>query len=110
MPEIRFQLDEHMPHAVAQSLRQHGIDVMTATDAGLLHTPDAELLAHAYAAGRVVVTQDRDCLRLSRQGHPHAGIVYSEQGTRSIGQIVDSLILIHAVLTPAEMAGRVEFL
>jgi hypothetical protein len=57
-----------------------------------------------------MVTQDRDFLRLHRQEHPHAGIAFCEQGTRSIGQIVAGLVLIYEVLEPSEMVGRIEFL
>ena len=110
MDRVRFQLDEHVPHAVAQALRRRGIDVLTAAEAGLLSTPDAELLARSHAAGRVVVTQDRDYLRLHQQQQAHAGIAYSEQGSRSIGQIITGLMLIYETLPPGEMAGRVEFL
>lgn len=37
-------------------------------------------------------------------------IVYTVQGTRTIGQLVEGLILIYEVLAPSEMAGRVEYL
>jgi predicted nuclease of predicted toxin-antitoxin system len=110
MASIRFQFDEHIPYAVAQALRRHGIDVLTASEAGLLHTPDAEILVRSRAAGRVVVTQDRDYLRLHQQQHAHAGIVYCDQGTRSIGQMVTALTLIYEVLTTEEMVGRVEYI
>jgi predicted nuclease of predicted toxin-antitoxin system len=107
---IRFQFDEHVPHAVAEALRRRGIDVVTAGEAGLRGTPDAELLAHSHAAGRVLVTHDSDFLRLHREQHQHAGIAYCEQGARSIGQLVAGLVLIYEILEPGEMVGRVEFL
>jgi hypothetical protein len=46
---IRFHLDEHCPHAIAVGLRRHGIDVTTATDAGLLHADDVDLVAFDLA-------------------------------------------------------------
>jgi predicted nuclease of predicted toxin-antitoxin system len=107
---VGFQLDEHIPSAVARALRRRGIDVETPAEAGLIGAPDGEQLSHAYAAGRVFVTHDPDLLRLHRQRHQHAGIAYCEQGTRSIGQIVAGLVLIYEVLEPSEMLGRVEFL
>lgn len=102
-------MDEHVPHAVARALHRRGIDVLTASEAGLLGAADEEHLAHAHAEGRVFVTNDSDLLRLHQQ-QPHAGIAYCEQGTRTIGQIVAGLALIHQVLEPVEMAGQVEFL
>jgi len=109
MARIGFHLDEHVPHTVAEALRRRGIDVLTAGEAGLLGMSDTEHLARALAAGRVFVTHDSDFLRLHQQ-HPHAGIAYCAQGTRTIGQLVTGLVLIHELLTPAEMANQVEFL
>src|SRR5205809_5854404 len=35
---MRFHLDEHLPHAIAEGLRRHGIDVTTTVEAGLFLT------------------------------------------------------------------------
>jgi hypothetical protein len=56
------------------------------------------------------VTQDDDFLRLHAQGLPHAGIAYCGQQSMSIGEMLRRLVLIHDLLSPEEMAGRVEFL
>ena len=95
---------------MAQALRRRGIDVLTATEAGLLGALDEEYLAYAFSANRVVVTSDPDFLRLHQRRQPHAGISYCRQGARSIGQLVAQLVLLHAALEPSEMVGRVEFL
>ena len=99
-----------MPHAIARELRKEGIDVVTATDTGLRGRSDAEHLTHAHTTGRVMVTQDRDYLRLDSVGQQHNGIAYCRQGTRSIGEIVDALMAIHEVYEAEEMVGRVEYL
>ncbi|MBI3979181.1 MAG: DUF5615 family PIN-like protein [Chloroflexi bacterium] len=109
MVRVRFQLDEHVPHAVAEALRRRGIDVLTAAEAGRLGAPDPELRAHASAAGRVLVTHDADFLRQHQQ-HQHAGIAYCQQGARTIGELVAGLVLIYEVLESEEMVGRLEFL
>jgi len=62
---IRFHLDENRHHAIAEGLRRRGVDVTTTADAGLLSTSDEVQAAHCLAVGRVIVTQDRDFLRLS---------------------------------------------
>ena len=67
---IAFLLDEYVAHAVAQALRRRGIDAETATEAGLLGATDAEFLAYARQAGRVVVTHDDDFY----QRQLHAGM------------------------------------
>ncbi|HEX8200701.1 MAG TPA: DUF5615 family PIN-like protein [Isosphaeraceae bacterium] len=107
---IRFHLDEHCPHAIAEGLRRHGIDVTTTTDAGLLRAPDEDHIAFALAQGRVLFTQDDDFLKLHAVGVPHAGIAYCPQQTRTIGQIIRGLVDIWDVLDLDDMAGKVEYL
>ena len=58
----------------------------------------------------MIVTQDDDFLKLHANGAPHAGIVYCRQQTLTIGEILRRLVLIHDLLDPAEIKGRVEFL
>ena len=110
MARSRLQIDEHIPLAVAQGLRRRGIDVSTAGEADLLGAPDTEYLVRSQVEGRVLVTHDRDFLRLHQSQQQHAGIAYCEQGTRSIGELVAGLLLIYEVLDFSEMIGQVEFL
>ena len=107
---IRFHLDEHIPHAVADGLRRLGIDVTTSTDANLLGAADADQVAHALAQGRVIFTEDDDSLALAAAGVEHAGLAYCRQNTRSVGQIIRALELIWEVYEPDQMRNRVEFL
>jgi predicted nuclease of predicted toxin-antitoxin system len=107
---IRFHLDEHINPAIANGLRRRGIDVTATVESGLQGATDEEHLAFARAERRVIITHDDDYLRLHQQGIPHAGIVYCRQQTRSIGEMLRTLLLIWAVLTPEEMENHVEFL
>ncbi|MGB4070031.1 MAG: DUF5615 family PIN-like protein [Nitrospira sp.] len=107
--KIRFYLDEHVPRAVVQGLRERGVDIKTVTEAGLLSAPDAVHMQQARAERRVIFTQDSDFLRLHATGHPHCGIVYTPQGT-SIGDAIHGLMLLYQVLDADEMEGHVEFL
>lgn len=70
--------------------------------------PDEEHLALGVREGRTIFTQDADFLRMHASDHPHHGIVYAPQQTPT-GVIVRGLMLIYEVLSPEEMAGRVEF-
>lgn len=106
---MRFHLDEHIDHAVATGLRQRGIDVTTTTDAGLLGASDEQQLEFASQNGRVVLTQDADLLRLHQQGIPHKGIVFSPSGTRSVGELVRFLCLLHDCVEADEMRDFIEF-
>jgi len=97
-----------MHGAVARGLRRAGLDVITTAEAGLLGTPDTVQLAHAYQSGRIMVTQDTDFLRLHYGGVPHNGIVYSPRDRRSIGYLIEMLVLMDATAEPEHMIGRLE--
>jgi hypothetical protein len=107
---IRFHLDEHVDPAVAAGLRARGIDVTTTIEAGLESASDAGHLQFALGEGRVVITHDRDFLRLHSAGVSHAGIAYCAQQARSIGEIIRYLALMHDCLSAEEVVGQVEFL
>ncbi len=107
---IRFHLDQHVAYGVALGLRLRGVDVSTTHDAGLQDAEDLAHIAYAIAARRVIFTQDADFLRHHQAGIPHAGIIYSKQGTRSIGEIVRYLKLINDCLDMDDMVGEVEYI
>ena len=107
---IKFYLDEHVAEAVAEGLRRRGVDVLTVPEAGRLSQPDQLHLERAVRERRVVFTQDRDFLRLHAAGTPHRGIVYCDKDSRSIGEIIQGLVLAWEVLEPDEVVNRVEFL
>ena len=67
-------------------------------------------MTYGNAQGRVVFTQDEDYFRIHTAGVAHPGVVYARQQTRTIGQIIGSLVLIWELLEPEEMANRVEFI
>lgn len=108
--QIRFFFDEHMPAAVAAGLARRGVDVLTVQDAGRRGFDDTEHLQFAVENRRVIVTFDRDFLVLADQGLQHAGIVWCDASKYSIGQLIQSLLLVHAVLSPQEMVNHVEYL
>ena len=68
--------DEDFDYGVVQRLRQLGHDVLTVQEAGRRCAPDAQVLADASAAGRAVLTFNRDDFKQLHQQHPgHAGII-----------------------------------
>jgi len=50
--KIRFYLDEHVPRAVVQGLRERGVDIKTVGETGLLSAPDAAHMQRARAEAR----------------------------------------------------------
>lgn len=107
---IRFHLDENVGSAIADGLRNRGIDVTTTPESGLIASRDAVQLEFALSQARVIFTQDADFLRLHQAGEDHAGIAYCQQGSRSIGEILRGLILIWELLEPEDIRGQVEFI
>lgn len=92
-------LDEMIPPAVAEQLRQRGHDVIAVAERPDLRSlPDRDVFGVAQTEGRVVVTRDRaDYLRLEREqraaGQTHAGLVLvsSRFGPAAIGPLVKAL-------------------
>lgn len=107
---IKFHLDENVFSAIADGLRRRGIDVTTTAEAGLMAATDEEQLAYAHQSSRLLVTFDDDLLRLHAAHLPHAGIAYCKQGTRSLGQILRKLVVIHEAMTQQETMGQVLYL
>ena len=107
---IKFYFDQHIHAAIASSLETHGIDVLTAQDAGRCGMSDADQLQFAEANRRVLVTHDTDYLVLASTGVPHAGIAWFHATKYSIGQAIQMLLLLHQVLEQDDMVNRVEYL
>lgn len=89
-------------------MRAQGFDVLTSQDAGRREESDARELEFATAGGRVMLTQDKDFLRLHRQTQRHQGIVFLRQRRGGIGEML-AVVVRFAQLSPAEAEGRVEF-
>jgi hypothetical protein len=103
-------MDQHIPGPASQGLRRHGVDVLTAQEAGRCGLPDADQLAFATAAGRVLVTFDTDFLALHQSGVPHAGIAWCPEQKYGVGQLIQALLLVHGVLDADAMRNHVEYL
>jgi predicted nuclease of predicted toxin-antitoxin system len=102
-------LTSTFPFHIAAGLRRRNIDVTTAADVRLNGATDMEHLAFASSQRRVVATHDDD-LRLHAQGAAHTGIAYCRQQSMTIGELLRRVVLLHDLLSPEEMIGRVEFL
>lgn len=81
---MRLYLDESVSVALAAVLRQHGIDCLTAREAGHLGATDEFHLSFATNENRALFTHDtRDFLRLATVWNTarrtHAGILLAHQ-------------------------------
>ena len=106
---IRFHLDESVTTLVGRLLRQRGIDVTLPADVTLVGASDEAHLDFARENGRVLVTHDADFLRLDQGESGHAGIVYCHQSKYVVAELLQMLLLVHAVYDENDMRGRVEY-
>jgi predicted nuclease of predicted toxin-antitoxin system len=103
-------MDENTTGAVADGLRRLGIDVTTTPDVGLIGAADEDQLAHARGESRMLLTHDKDLLRLHAAGVPHAGIAYCRKDARTVGEVVQALVLIWEIYDSPELANRIEYI
>jgi predicted nuclease of predicted toxin-antitoxin system len=109
-------LDEDaMRRSLVRALRDRGIDVLTALDAGMIEREDREHLDYATKQRRVVCTFNRgDFYRLHSeyvaQGKRHAGIVLMRQQHLSVGEQMRRMLKLIANKSAEEMENWIEFL
>jgi predicted nuclease of predicted toxin-antitoxin system len=106
----KFHLDESVSNAIALGLRRRGINVTTTSETGLIGISDKEQIAFALSENRILITHDDDFIMLHRSGINHVGITYCDQKRRSIGEILNTLVLIWETLEPEDMKNQLEFL
>lgn len=108
--DIRLYFDEGVQVAVAEQMRNRGIDALTVRDLGLRGDEDINHLQRASAMGRVVCTYDHDFIRLHTQGIQHMGIIIAQHFDTTVGDWVRGLVLMCGVMTAADMKNHVEYL
>ena len=116
MIAISLLVDEDaMSRPLIRALQSRGVDVATATGAGLAGASDETVLEYSGKAGRVVYTFNAGHFcQIHRQwqavGRSHSGIIIGSQQSFGIGQQVRLLLKLLTVRSPQEMANQVEFL
>jgi hypothetical protein len=113
---LTLYLDEDsMDQALVAALRARGVDVITATEAGMLGRSDSEQLDYATGQKRVLYTFNReDFYRLHTQylteGKYHQGIILAPQQRYSIGEQLRQILELISVKTIKQMENNVEFI
>jgi predicted nuclease of predicted toxin-antitoxin system len=105
----RFVLDEHIHRQVQAQLRRRGIEARTVHELGRRGASDEEHVRWAAREGWVVVTGDKDFLRIART-EPHAGILFIARGRANIGFLVRTLTAAFEAETMESLAGHVKYL
>lgn len=78
-------------------------------EAGLRGATDEAQLAYVRRTNRVLVTYDAGFIARHTAGEPHPGIVFYQSQTRTIGEMIAFLALMAEVLSPEDMANRLEY-
>ena len=74
MGRLALLADEHVPRVFTNALRSTGFDVKTAQERYGQETVDSSIFEACDVEGRVVITNDRDFVRLADE-RDHAGVV-----------------------------------
>jgi predicted nuclease of predicted toxin-antitoxin system len=106
---IKFYCDEHIHPAISTALKNRGADIITAQDVRQLGIADEIHLQFAASQKRAIVTQDADFLRLHKSGVPHAGILFAHH-SKTLSEIIHSLIRVYQMKTEDEIKNHVEYL
>jgi hypothetical protein len=104
-----------MQHALLVALRARRIDVLTASDCGMIGRSDREHLRHASGDGRALYSFNiKDYSLLHDQsvagGHKHSGIILAFQQRYSVGEQLRRLLHLLNGRSAAEMMSRLEYL
>jgi predicted nuclease of predicted toxin-antitoxin system len=110
LTEPRFYFDESVDLPVSKQLALAGLDVVSAHSLKALGDKDSVHLQRATEMGRVLCTSDTDFLILAQQHTEHAGVVFGQKQSVSIGDWVRYLRYFHATKTAEEVAGMVFYM
>ena|SRR5438477_12270587 len=116
MSRIRLYFDEDaMQHAVVVALRARRIDVLTASDCGMIGRSDEQHLHYATTNERALYSFNiRDCSLLHDQwvasGQEHSGIILAFQQRYSVGEQLRRLLHLLNRKSAEEMLSRLEYL
>jgi Domain of unknown function (DUF5615) len=113
---LLLYLDEDsIDRDLVTALRSRGVDVITATDSGMLGYSDADHLDYATSLGRVLYSFNKgDFYRLHirylTEGKSHAGIILASQQRYSIGEQLRQLLQLISTKSAEQMQNNLEFL
>lgn len=110
---LLFYFDHDARSAIADGLRNRGVDVLTASEDGRLKADDENLLPRATELDRVLVTHDTRFHRIAKRwrgaGRDFSGILFATQNQSESGELIEYLMSIAHALTSADMLNRLEF-
>jgi hypothetical protein len=113
---IRFLADANLDHAVVQGVRRRepSIDIKSANDAGLESLPDDKVLELAAGEDRVLVSHDKRTMPAYLAARIRSGLrspgVLLAMPSASVGEVVESLLMIWSASLAEEWIDQVHYL
>ena len=77
---MKFLVDNQLPAALAQFLRQRGLDCQHVLDVGLTQASDSDICRYATDQGRIIITKDEDFLYLASQPNSRVKLIWVRLG------------------------------
>jgi hypothetical protein len=112
---IRLLADEDFNNDILRGLlrRISRVDMARVQDVGLTGADDATVLAHAAAAGRVLLSHDvstliAEAFERVRAGIAMPGVIAVAQST-AVGEAIDDLVLVLECSTPDDWSSQVRY-
>lgn len=106
MADIKFLADEHIKFSAVRGLASKGTDILPLNERGL---SDLQIIRLAAEEGRVIVTMDKDFLRLASSGEKHKGIVFITHPVRT-GEIIRELEKIALLYSSEDMENSIFYI
>ncbi|PYT19882.1 MAG: hypothetical protein DMG57_43940 [Acidobacteria bacterium] len=113
---VRFLADADLNYAIVQGvrLREPAIDFKSANDTGLEGRSDREVLEVAAQEGRVLVSHDKKTMPVHFAARAGSGLkspgVLLALPSASVGEIVESLLIIWSSSREEEWADQIHYL
>lgn len=109
MDRLSFLADEHVPNVVITTLRSNSYDVERAKDELGEESVDAVLLDMATDREMILLTNDRDFIRIGNEA-THAGIVIYAAQELGPGAFIHAIDRLNRHFTPDAMQNNIEWL
>jgi predicted nuclease of predicted toxin-antitoxin system len=77
---VKFIVDNQLPVALAQYMRDRGFDCQRVIEAGLGHAPDSEICRHAELQERAIISKDEDFFYFAKQRHAKIKVIWVRLG------------------------------
>lgn len=111
---VRLYMDVHVPPAITEGLRRHGMDILTAQQDGADRRADDLLLQRASTLDRALFGQDEDLVVIAApcqaENVDFSGLIYAHQLGPGIGEIVEDLELLCTCTEAQEIRNQIIFL